>query len=397
MRSFALTQACMIKAAAALLFWLAVLLLQKFNWQLGLYKTLVLLALLAAVPFVVAQAGRRGDVAAERAPRLLKATALALLLVHVGYAATKLRHPSLIDAANVTIAEGQGLLAGSNPYESGLDTEAEAATHDARFAGYKSLPATIAVYLPLGGALGPRGIVLTNLLLQLAVVALVFRLGAAMASSAGWLAVLLYLSLPMVPFQLFAKGALDLVAVLPLLAALLLAERKPGLAGLSVGLSLAAKLLPGALLLPCGLPGQPRDRLFYATGIAIGLLPVVPFAVWSPGALFDNIVLFNLIRPADSTSWLTAAPGARAAVVAIMALFYVAAAAYVWLRPPALARRCGMAVALILASLIAAPAVHHNYQLWWLPLACALLGAALAPQRLPSVAPAATKSRLRSI
>ena len=277
-------------------------------------------------------------------------------------------------------------------------TEAAAATHDARFAGYKYLPVTLAAYLPLGGALGPRGIVLTNLLLQLAVVALVFRLGAAMASpSAGWLAVLLYLSLPMVPFQLFAKGALDLVAVVPLLAALLLVKRNPALAGLCVGLSLAAKLLPGALLVPCLLPGRPRDRLLYAAGIAVGLLPVVPFAIWSPGALFDNIALFNLVRPADSTSWLFAAPGARPAAGAAMALLYLAAAADVWLRPPALARRCGIAVALMIASLIAAPAVHHNYQLWWLPLACALLGAALTPQHLPSAAPAATKSRLGSI
>src|SRR5712692_9337259 len=169
--------ACMIKATAALLFWLAVLLLQKFNWQLGVYKALVLLALLAAVPFVVAQARRGGDAAADHAPRLLKAAAVALLLAHVGYAVAKLHHPSLIDAANVTIAEGQDLRAGSNPYESALDTEAEAATHEARFAGYKYLPVTIAAYLPLGGALSPRGIVLTNLLLQVAVVALALRRG----------------------------------------------------------------------------------------------------------------------------------------------------------------------------------------------------------------------------
>jgi hypothetical protein len=388
----------MINAAPALLFWLAVALLQKFNWQLGVYTALVLLALLAAVPFVVAQARRHGDAVLDQAPRLLKAAALALLLVHVGYAVTKLRHPSLIDAATITIAEGQALRAGSNPYESRLDAEAEAATHDARFAGFKYLPVTIAAYLPLGGTLGPRGIVLTNLMLQLAVAALIFRLGAAMASaSAGWLAVLLYLSLPVVPFQLFAKGALDLVAVVPLVAALLLVERNAALAGLCVGLSLAAKLLPGALVAPCVLPSRPRDRLLYAAGIAVGLLPVVPFAIWSPGALFDNIVLFNVIRPADSTSWLVAAPSARPAMAAAMALLYLAAAADIWLRPPALARRCGVAVALILASLIAAPAVHHNYQLWWLPLACALLGVALAPWRLPSVAPAATKSRLGSI
>jgi hypothetical protein len=210
--------------------------------------------------------------------------------------------------------------------------------------------------------------------------------------------VLLYLSLPMVPFQLFAKGALDLVAVIPLLAALLLVERlNPALAGLCIGLSLAAKLLPGAALVPCALPGGARNRLLYGAGIAVGLLPAVPFAIWSPGAFFDNIVLFNLVRPPDSTNWLVDAPAARSAMAASLAVLYLAAAAYAWRRPPTLVQRCGMATALILATLIAAPAVHHNYQLWWLPLGCALLAAALAPRRLPSVAPTATKARPESI
>jgi hypothetical protein len=389
----------MSKVAAAVLFWAAVGLLQKFNWGLGVWKALVLAALLAAVPLVVAQAERGGAAAGGSASRLLKAAVLALLLAHTGYAALKLRHPSLIDAATITIAEGQGLRAGANPYAAERDAEAAAGTHDARFGGYKYLPVTLAAYLPLG-ALGPRGVVLTNLLLQFAVVALIFRLGMALASAtAGWLAMLLYLSLPLVPFQLFAKGALDLVAVVPLLAALLLVARgKPALGGLCLGLSLAAKLLPGALLLPSALPARSRDRLRYAAGIAMGLLPVVPFALWAPAAFLDNIVLFNLVRPVDSTSWLFAFPGARPVAAAAMAALYLAALAVAWLRPPAtLARRSGMAVALILATLLAAPAVHHNYQLWWLPLACALLGAALAPGRLPSGAPAATKAPLGSI
>jgi len=395
MRSYAAGRVLAITVASALLFWLAVALLQKFNWELGVYKALVLTVLLAAVPFV---AWRAGEPAAAPVPRLLKAAVMILLLLQVGYAVTKLRHPSLIDAANITVAEGRGLLAGSNPYQSALDTEAEAATHAARFAGYKYLPVTIAAYLPLGGPLGPRGIVLTNLLLELAVVALIFRLCAALAvPSAGWLAALLYLSLPMVPFQLFAKGALDLAAVIPLLAAFVLIERKPALAGLCVGLSLVAKLLPGALLLPCMVPARPRNRWAYTAGVAVGLLPVLPFAFWSPAALFDNIIVFNLVRPADSTNWLLAVPGARPAATAAMVLLYVAAALDIWLRPPALARRVGIAVALILASLIAAPAAHHNYNLWWLPLGCALLGAALAPRRLPSAAAAATKAPLGSI
>ena len=394
-----LRAAGMRRAAVVTLFWVAVALLQQFNWGLGVWKALVLAALLAAVPLVVVAAERGGAAASGAVPRLLKAAVVVLLLAQTGYAVAKLQHPSLIDAATITIAEDQGLRAGENPYASERDVEAAAGTHDARFGGYKYLPVTLAAYLPLG-ALGPRGIVLTNLLLELAVVALIFRLGTALASaSAGWLAALVYLSLPLVPFQLFAKGALDLVAVVPLLAALLLVARgKPALGGVCLGLSLAAKLLPGVLLLPGALPGRSRNRLLHAAGIVIGLLPVVPFALWAPRAFLDNIVLFNLVRPADSTSWLLAFHGARPVATAVLAALYLAALAAASLRPPeTLARRSGMTVALILASLLAAPAVHHNYQLWWLPLGCALLGAALAPRRLPTRAPAATKAAQGSI
>jgi hypothetical protein len=251
----------MSKVAAAVLFWVVIALLQKFNWGLGVWKALLLAALLAAVPLVVAQAERGSTATGAPPTRLLKAAVLVLLLAHSGYAVAKLRHPSLIDAALITVAAGKDVRAGENPYALQRDAEAAAGTHDTRFAGYKYLPVTLAAYLPLGGVLGPRGIVLTNLLLQFAVVALIFRLTAALASaSAGWLAMLLYLSLPLVPFQLFAKGVLDLVAVVPMLAALLLVERKPALAGLCLGLSLAAKLLPGALLLPFAQPGRAGGR-----------------------------------------------------------------------------------------------------------------------------------------
>jgi hypothetical protein len=50
---------------------------------------------------------------------------------------------------------------------------------------------------------------------------------------------------------------------------------------------------------------------------------------------------------------------------------------------------------LILAAILAGPAAHHNYQLWWLPLLAALLGAALMPQRLPSAEPALYQSANR--
>lgn len=368
-----------LKAVPAALFWVAVLLIQEFNWGRGDEKALVLAAVLASVPLLTAWA--RWRIAREEdGRRAVIAVATVLLVLETGYALKELRHPSLIDAATTTLAAGQALRAGADPYAASIDAAGQALTHEVRFAGYKYLPLTIAGYLPLGLPLGERGIVIANLLLHLLTVWLVFQLAAAMASRrAGWIAVLLYLALPMVPFQLFAKGATDSVAVVPMLAALLLVERKPGLAGLCLGLSLSAKLLPGALLLPCCLPAAGWARPRYAAGLALGLLPVLPFALWSPAALFDNIALFNLARPPDSTSWLFDAPplAGTLAGAAFVAL-YLAAAIRAWRRPLGPIERCGLASFLILASILAAPAAHHNYQLWWLPLFAALLGAALA-------------------
>jgi Glycosyltransferase family 87 len=242
-----------LAATGAVIFWLAVGLIQKFNWESGAAKALVLLALLAALPFIAAAAERRGD-DRRAVPRRLVAASIVLLALQIVYALWQLRHPSLTDIATTTLAAGDTLRAGGNPYATSFDASASGAA--ARFAGYKYLPVMIAAYLPLGAPLAERGVVLTNLLLALATTGLVFGLAARLAGArAAWLATLLYLSLPLVPFQLFAKGVTDLVAVAPLLLALLVLEHRPALAGLCVGLSIAAKLLPGALLLPCCLRG----------------------------------------------------------------------------------------------------------------------------------------------
>ncbi len=367
-----------LKLAAAALFWVAVLLIQQFNWGRGKEKALVLAAVLASLPPLIAWMRRRA--ADERGRRPYVAALAAILLVlQTGYALKELRHPSLIDAATTTLAAGRSLLSGIDPYAAAIDAAGQALTHDAGFAGYKYLPLTIIAYLPLGMPLGERGIVATNLLLHLLTVWLIFRLAGAMVNRhAGWIAALLYLALPMVPFQLFAKGITDPPAVVPMLAALLLVERNAGLAGLCLGLSLSAKLLPGALLLPCCLPATTTRRR-YAAGLAVGLLPILPFALWSPSAFLDNIVLFNLMRPPDSTSWLFGAPPLAGKLAgALFVALYLAAAIRVWRRPPTSSERCGLASFLILASILLGPVAHHNYQLWWLPLFAALLGAALA-------------------
>lgn len=388
-----------LSAASVALFWTAAFLVQTFNWGAGIEKAMVLLALLAALPLLLRRAAH-GVPAAPSARRaaILSGLALFLLLLQLAYAAKEMRHPHLIDVATTTLAAGAALRAGENPYTLPLDAEAASHPATAAFAGYKYLPLMPVLYLPLGTAWGARGLVLTNLLLQLAALWLLLRLGGGWSSDQGRLAVVLYLGVPLVTQQLFAKGATDLAAVVPVLAALALGERRAGLAGLALGLAIAVKPLPGALFLPCLLPSQARARWRYAAGVAVGLLPILPFALGSPRALYANVILFNAVRPPDSTSWLAFAP-ADAAVVAhgLLAVLGIAVTVHVLRKTPPPVARAGLGALLTLAAILSGPSAHHNYQLWWLPFYCLVLARAVMARRdLPGNADALYVSRDRT-
>jgi len=359
---------------AATAFWAAVGLVQIFNWgEAGPWKALALLALLAALPILLSRLGLPATDARPR--RDLLALIAALAVAELIYGGARLVHPRLIDMATTTLAAGRAMLAGGNPYALPIDPQLGGA-----FAGYKYLPVMPAVYLPLGLALGARGVLLTNWLLQAATVVLLLALGRRAGSRpVGTIAAALYLSLPLVAEQIFAKGATDLAAVVPLLIAFLAAGRRDFLAGLCVGLSIAAKLFPGLVFVPCLVPSHHHARLRYGLGIAVGLAPMLPYALAAPVAFYDNIVLFNAIRPPDSTSWLAFAPaGAAVAARSVFAALALAITVHVWRRAPDLAARAALAAALTLAAILAAPTAHHNYQLWWLPFYALALGKALA-------------------
>jgi len=354
-------------------FWLAVGLVQIFNWdETGPWKALVLLALLACVPIMLRTLRQpRVDTSA---PRALIALVVALAAAALVYGGVRLIHPRLIDMATTTLAAGHAMLAGQNPYALPIDPEVGGA-----FAGYKYLPVMPAIYLPLGLALGARGILITNLLLQAATVALMLCLGRRTGGyRIGFVAAALYLSLPLVAQQLFAKGTTDLAAIVPLLLAFVAFERSDFLSGLYVGVSISAKLFPGVVFVPCLLPAGAGARVRYGLGIVCGMLPILPYALGAPSAFYDNIILFNAIRPPDSTSWLAFAPeGAALVARSIFVALALAVTVHVWRRAPDLTARCGLAAALTLAVILAAPTAHHNYQLWWLPFYALALGATL--------------------
>ena len=348
-------------------FWIAVGLIQTFNWGSGIPKALVMLLVIGSAPLLLAAARRSAppSPAFTRAAAIAFWIALALNLVYLG---ARIIAPHIIDIGTTTLAAGQAVLHGQNPYARPIDTGPESAG----FTGYKYLPMMILDYLPLGAPFGQRGVLITNLALLLAALWLMKRIAGTM------LAPLALIMLPLLAEQIFAKGATDLAAVLPLLAALALIERSSFWCGICVGLSIATKLLPGLAMLPALIPAARRD--LFVAGVAVGVLPILPFVIAGPQDFWGNIVFFNLSRLPDSTSWLEAMPaGVASAAHLVFAAAMLGAALHVLRRNPPVITRAALAAVLGLAAILAGPGAHHNYQLWWLPFYALALGLALEP------------------
>ncbi|HLJ20417.1 MAG TPA: glycosyltransferase 87 family protein [Stellaceae bacterium] len=365
-------------AGWALLFWAGAGLVQEFNRK-GIPEAVVLLCFLGGALAMM----RIGDrpAAGENAAlaHALLIGIVVLVVCQLGYAGARLWHPRVGDITHATWAGSEAMLSGQNPYTALVDRDGLQALGP-RFQGFKYLPLMGWAYVPLGLPFGDRGLLATTLLMQVATAVLVWRLARAMGNdTAGRIAVCLYLAVPLVALQAISKADNDPVAVVPLLLALLCWERRPGMAGLLVGLSIAAKLTPGVLFLACLLPALPAARWRYALGVAVGCIPVLPYALEAPRAFFDNIVAFNALRSSDASSWLHAMPADVAgAAHAALGLLLLAVAIAVWRRPPTLFVRCGLCVVLMLAALLLGPSPHQNYHLWWLPVYCVLVSVWLA-------------------
>ncbi len=363
-------------ALIGVLFWCVVGLIQDMDWKRGLFRAVLLVLVLATTPVLMWLVRRPHRPAPPHTCLVMTVGCAVLLCWHFFRFAQKLPDPHLYDIANTTLSAMDAVLSGKNPYTLPLDPQLETAVDRIKYQGYKYLPMMVFTYLPLGVIWRERGILLTNFLLDAATAALVFQLGSRIGSrAAGLFAALMYLTLPIVPLQIFKLGATDLAAIVPLLIALLYLEKRPGLAGLCVGLSISTKLLPGVVFIPCCLPTFHRGR--YAAGIVLGLVPTLAFLALSPGALMYNTVLFSANRSVDSTSWLHwATPEVHLYTTIISALAVFGVAIYVWYNRPTLAARSGLAVMCLLGVMLSAPIVHRNYQLWWLPLFAVLLGTA---------------------
>ncbi len=372
---------------AEVLLSLAVLVLQEVPRGHGFLTLAGTLVLMGMVPLLLA-AGRKPRVAPRAATAsVLTASIVVFAAAQLGFAIVRTIKPKVIDIATTTLAAVTAVAQGGNPYALAIDPLAGGmAGTAAAFHGYKYLPVMLIVYAPLCLALGIRGAVVTNIVLQGATAASLRALAARTGGSiAGLAAAAFYLSLPFAAHQLFTRGINDLAAVLPLLLALLVLERRPGWAGCFVGLAIAAKLMPGLAVLPCLLPVRGGHRRFIA-GVLVGLVPIVPFAAAAPGAFADNILLFNALRPIDDTSWLLGLPVAAVALARGVAAAALAGLyGWVWRHPPTLDGRVAAAALAILLVFAVGPDMHHNYYLWFIPF-LALLAARAAVGGTPRAA-----------
>jgi len=377
--------------------WASILVVQLFNWGQGSAKAMALLVVLLGTGALTVKARTGSSVSAESWNRPLIVACGVLLAVHLGFLARHIVHPKLFDGPVMTLVAGRALFEGLNPYELPIDHKALEITGNPALAGYKYGPLMALGYLPLGILLDQRGVLLTNLVLQLATLSLIYRLTLRLGTRTNaLLAVLFYLSLPIVMRQVFGKGATDLLAVLPMLAALLALEERPGLAGFWVGLSISAKPLPGVLLVPCALPPAGR-RASYVIGLIVGLVPTLVVMAISPVALYDNIILFNAVWPADQSSWLASVPSEMGtAMKTILVATYLMLCAAVWRYPPGLAMRYGLMGAMTIFLVLSGPAAHHNYQLWWVPLVSVLAALAMTRQTTADAAQGAVAPTSRS-
>jgi hypothetical protein len=275
--------------------------------------------------------------------------------------------------------------------------------------GYKYGPLLVLVYAPFAHFLRERGLFIVNSLFWLAQLLLLIGLARAAypeqraAPARAVLGWLLPLALPvgLLPtFKLAALGgsftisppefntfileltrrcANDMIpVVLALFATLLVARGRPIAAGGMLGLSLAAKQLPGlllCLLLP-RMAAVDWRRLLLAAVLVTGLCYWPPL-LWAPRELFANLVLFGFLRPTNSSSIRAYLPAGLESLVAAAQIGLTLWVALSFGRGqkrdlPALLRSAAL-ISIVFVALN--KVVHGNYLLWLQPfVALALAG-----------------------
>ncbi|HJU19554.1 MAG TPA: glycosyltransferase family 87 protein [Stellaceae bacterium] len=311
----------------------------------------------------------------RRAPTMLMPTVLLIaLLLPLSNFVSGLIVPKLEDIATTTVTAATALWSGRNPYAMYIDILGAASVHNLAFGGYKYLPLMILTYAPFVATLGKHGILWANILFYSGTLVAVFALARRLSTTWCGFPVLLFVSSFILSADALAMGTNDIAALLPILGAFLLWPNRPGLVGLLIGVSLCMKPFPGIVAATLLVPSQRKDRSPYMAGIVIALLPALVFFLWAPRQFTNNIILFNLVRPVDPTTWRYGTPNFLGALAAMTGLGVWMGLTLWCLRVRAeLRSRLYAFVIVVICVLLAGPTDRDNYAMWWAPILAVLI------------------------
>jgi hypothetical protein len=233
--------------------------------------------------------------------------------------------------------------------------------------GFKYGPAVLAFYAPFLAAFGPAGFPISHLLLFVVTVVTLAAWTRTQRGGAFWtaLAIAPFDLTPHVATNILDQGHLDLLPALLCLMAVIAAERRQyAIAGGAIGVSIAAKFLPGLVFVPLLFAG-PWWSVTLA--LAIPLVCLAPFAISDWTGLRHNLG-YPFSRDPDSTAWLFSLTGpmvwiVRLAALAIIGWLLLRAQRRHWTRAATLEWIIGAQLAILAAG----TTLHNNYLVWLLP------------------------------
>jgi hypothetical protein len=234
--------------------------------------------------------------------------------------------------------------------------------------GYKYGPAMLLVYAPFIEVFGKGGIFICHLVFALALIGfLMFFFYSSIIKNA--FAFLICSMLLFIPTHLthngFINSANDIIPTVLVVCGYLLIQKNKApspLGSLLVALSIATKLLPGLLFVLLLFTTNKKNILYSVIFLSLFFLP---FIIWNPQGLANNLILFNFIRPTDTTTIMhyispTVTVLVRAvSLVSIVALFY-----FLIYKRHNSSRQWLFVILSALIVLASAKAMHNNYFVW---------------------------------
>ena len=367
-------------ALIVLAYHLIFVLFHRYDWD----QPFVKLACFEALALLVLAFGfGRGTPRRELPPVVLSVetvAAAALLLWEIARAVPLIRaglHAGMNDLGWTTEHAAQALFVDhANPFQRPV---APIGTDPAYF-GYKYGPTMLFAYALAGFLTGGVGLKLMNVIYCLAT-------GLVVAYLAGWTArapgarpsplgervsaALWACAMTFLPERLyhetFSQGAQDIFPIfMVLLSAAFVARKQWLLAGLMAGLSFSARFAPGVFLLVLFVRRRIPPRLI--VGVALGLLPFLPFLLWNAPALIRNVFLFHSFKAYDSTSLYSVTPVELHFLFSVFQALSVALAVALGFRRAIEARPLVTFVTLVLIAIeVSYREMHGNHLIWFMP------------------------------